>query len=190
MTFSSIMTFICVGYVLAYGGMVIYDLFLAKEPIELSQKVEEEEIDISDEAKTFNPVFIDKDGRFHWEQDYGQNEGGVLVQVEDVFEKQPDERPEEKSEPTESPSDDKTLQQSGEDAEFNHETVSASEKEASAREQAWIYAQTGGAVDTEANSDVEADSDSDDEIETDANTVVCMETCPRMSRMITRFTPD
>ena len=63
------MTFICVGYVLAYGGMVFYDLFLAKEPVELAPKVEEEEIDISDEAKTFNPVIIDKDGCFHWGQD-------------------------------------------------------------------------------------------------------------------------
>ena len=44
MAFSSIMTFICVGYVLAYGGMVFYDLFLAKEPVELAPKVEEEEI--------------------------------------------------------------------------------------------------------------------------------------------------
>ncbi len=69
MAFSSIMTFICVGYVLAYGGMVFYDLFLAKEPVELAPKVEEEEIDISDEAKTFNPVIIDKDGCFHWGQD-------------------------------------------------------------------------------------------------------------------------
>ena len=75
MAFSSIMTFICLGYVLAYGGMVIYDLFFAKEPVKLAPKVEEEEIDISDEAKSFNPVFIDGEGRFHWEQEKDQNDG-------------------------------------------------------------------------------------------------------------------
>ena len=131
MAFSSVMTFICVGYVLAYGGMVIYDLFFAKEPIELAPKVDEEEIDISDEAKTFNPVVIDKDGRFHWEQDNIQNEDNGVNQAEGESEEQPEEQSEETGSP--------------------HETVSASEIEASAREQAqsWMYAQAIDIVDTE-----------------------------------------
>ena len=61
MAFSSIMTFLCVAYVLGYGGMVVYDLFFSKEGVDLVPVMEEEEIDISDEAKTFNPVFIVKE---------------------------------------------------------------------------------------------------------------------------------
>ena len=169
MAFSSIMTFICVGYVLAYGGMVIYDLFLAKEPVELAPKVEEEEIDISDEAKTFNPVIIDKEGRFHWEQDNDQNEEQEDTEAKDVSEEQPKEKSEEKSEQTEKESDVKTEreteaethQQSEEEAEFPDEIVSASEIEATAREQAqtWMYAQVGGMVDTEDKTETETTVD-------------------------------
>lgn len=61
MAFSSIMTFLCVAYVLGYGGMVVNDLFFSKEGVELTPVMEEEEIDISDEVKTFNPVFIMKE---------------------------------------------------------------------------------------------------------------------------------
>lgn len=61
MTFSSIMTFLCVVYVLAYGGMITYDLFFSKEGVELAPVFEEEEIDISDEAAEFSPILIEKE---------------------------------------------------------------------------------------------------------------------------------
>jgi len=61
MTFSSIMTFLCVVYVLAYGGMIAYDLFFSKEGVELTPVFEEEEIDISDEAQAFTPTLVMKD---------------------------------------------------------------------------------------------------------------------------------
>ena len=158
MAFSSIMTFICVGYVLAYGGMVIYDLFFAKEPVKLAPKVEEEEIDISDEAKSFNPVFIDGEGRFHWEQEKDQNDDAQEQQSENV-ERQPEERAEQMESKVESEGEDvtKSVQQSGEGSVSPAETVSASELEASAREQAqaWMDAQIGGVIDTENNSETE-----------------------------------
>ena len=60
MTFSSIMTFLCIAYVLGYGGMVVYDLFFSKEGVEIAPVMEEEEIDISDEALAFSPIIIEK----------------------------------------------------------------------------------------------------------------------------------
>ena len=61
MTFLSIMTFLGCIYMLGYSGMVVYDLFFSKEGLELTPIMEEEEIDISDEAKTFTPTFINKE---------------------------------------------------------------------------------------------------------------------------------
>ena len=58
MAFSTIMTFLCIAYVLGYGGMVVYDLFFSKEGVDLTPVMVEEEIDISDEAKTFTPVYV------------------------------------------------------------------------------------------------------------------------------------
>ncbi len=55
------MTFLCVVYVLAYGGMITYDLFFSKEGVELAPVFEEEEIDISDEAAEFSPILIEKE---------------------------------------------------------------------------------------------------------------------------------
>jgi len=55
------MTFLCVVYVLAYGGMIAYDLFFSKEGVELTPIMEEEEIDISDEAQAFTPTLVMKD---------------------------------------------------------------------------------------------------------------------------------
>ena len=63
------MTFLCIAYVLGYGGMVVYDLFFSKEGVEIAPAMEEEEIDISDEAKTFSPVFIEKDDDTPQEED-------------------------------------------------------------------------------------------------------------------------
>ena len=63
MSFTSVMTFLCVSYIFVYAGMIAYDLFFTKEAVDLTPKVEEQEIDISDEAKTFHPVMIEKEGK-------------------------------------------------------------------------------------------------------------------------------
>ena len=179
------MTFICVGYVLAYSGMVIYDLFIAKEPVELTPKVEEVEIDISDEASDFIPISIDKDGHFYKEQptdeegkeDEDEKEEDVEEENEEQAEdnpgKDPSEKSEEKSdelsEQKELESEVETRQQSEEDAEKPEEAVSASDIEASAREQAetWMAAQVGLTTDTEEEEEAES-SESPHAIETSA----------------------
>ena len=63
MSFTTVMTFLCVSYIFVYAGMIAYDLFLSKEAVDMTPKVEEQEIDISDEAKTFHPVMVEKDGK-------------------------------------------------------------------------------------------------------------------------------
>ena len=63
MTFSTIMTYLCIAYVLVYAGMIAYDLFLVKDTVDLMPIVEEEEIDISDEAMAFQPTEILKVSR-------------------------------------------------------------------------------------------------------------------------------
>ena len=50
MSFSSIMTFLCIAYILVYAGMILYDMFLSKEAVDITPHIEEEEIDISDEV--------------------------------------------------------------------------------------------------------------------------------------------
>ncbi len=67
MTFSTVMTFICIAYILIYAGMILYDMFLAKEAVDLAPKIEEEEIDISEEAMAFTPTEIGKDSK-GWER--------------------------------------------------------------------------------------------------------------------------
>lgn len=63
MSFTTVMTFLCVSYIFVYAGMIAYDLFLSKEAVDMTPKVEEQEIDISDEAKTFHPIMVEKDGK-------------------------------------------------------------------------------------------------------------------------------
>lgn len=43
--------------------MICYDLFIKKDPTDLLPKVEDEEVDISDEVGQFQPIFIDKDAK-------------------------------------------------------------------------------------------------------------------------------
>ena len=61
MSFSSIMTFLCIAYILVYAGMILYDMFLSKEAVDITPHIEEEEIDISDEVLDFQPIEIEKD---------------------------------------------------------------------------------------------------------------------------------
>lgn len=61
MAFTSIVIVIVVIYVFGYAGMIIYDLFLKKEPVEFIPKPKDVEIDISDEAGQFKPITVELD---------------------------------------------------------------------------------------------------------------------------------
>lgn len=61
MAFNNVLLFILVCYVIYYLANIGYDMFFRKENVEIVPKVDEEEIDISDLAETFQPVSIVKD---------------------------------------------------------------------------------------------------------------------------------
>jgi len=61
MAFTSIVIFIVVIYVFGYAGMIVYDLFIKKEPVEFMPKPKDVEIDISDEAGQFKPITVGND---------------------------------------------------------------------------------------------------------------------------------
>lgn len=63
MAFSTIFIVVIIGYVFVYAGMIAYDLFIKKDPTDLLPKVEDEEVDISDEVGQFQPILIDKDAK-------------------------------------------------------------------------------------------------------------------------------
>ena len=52
---------IFIGYFCYYAGMITYDQYFKKDDVPLEATVEEEEIDISEEAKAFQPQNITKD---------------------------------------------------------------------------------------------------------------------------------
>ena len=61
MAFSNVLLFILVCYAIYYVANIAYDMFFRKENVEIVPKVDEEEVDISDLAETFQPVSIVKD---------------------------------------------------------------------------------------------------------------------------------
>jgi hypothetical protein len=61
MAFSNILLFILVCYIIYYVANIAYDMFFRKEDVDMVPKVDEEEVDISDLAETFQPVSIVKD---------------------------------------------------------------------------------------------------------------------------------
>ncbi len=61
MAFNNVLLFILVCYVIYYVANIAYDMFFRKENVEIVPKVDEEEVDISDLAATFQPVSIVKD---------------------------------------------------------------------------------------------------------------------------------
>lgn len=63
MAFSTIFTVVIIGYILVYLGMIVYDLFFKKSPADLLPKIEDEVIDISDEAGSFKPKVVGKAAR-------------------------------------------------------------------------------------------------------------------------------
>ena len=65
MAFTSIVIVIVVIYVFGYAGMIVYDLFLKKEPVEFMPKAKDVDIDISDEAGQFKPITVGKDEYRH-----------------------------------------------------------------------------------------------------------------------------
>lgn len=85
MTFGLVLTIIIVGYILFYGGMIINDLFFSKQGVVENATVDEEEIDISDEARNFQPIHVGEEPENENENDdnNGQDEtsmnGGVEI---------------------------------------------------------------------------------------------------------------
>lgn len=61
MTFGTVLTVVLIGYALYYGGLVIHDLFFDKSGVVEAIAMEEEEIDISDEAQNFSPIEISRE---------------------------------------------------------------------------------------------------------------------------------
>lgn len=61
MAFPTILTIVIILYVLGYTAMIVYDLFLKKDPADLIKKSEDEDVDIADEAGRFKPTFVNKD---------------------------------------------------------------------------------------------------------------------------------
>lgn len=58
MAFTSIVIGVIIVYVLVYAGMIAYDLFLKKAPVEFMPKPKDVDIDISDEAGQFKPIAV------------------------------------------------------------------------------------------------------------------------------------
>lgn len=58
MAFTSIVIVIVVLYVFGYAGMIVFDLFLKKDPVEFMPKPKDVDIDISDEAGQFKPIAV------------------------------------------------------------------------------------------------------------------------------------
>jgi hypothetical protein len=60
MAFTSIVIVIVVLYVFGYAGMIVFDLFIKKDPVEFMPKPKDVDIDISDEAGQFKPIAVGK----------------------------------------------------------------------------------------------------------------------------------
>lgn len=58
MAFTSIVIVIVVLYVFGYVGMIVFDLFIKKDPVEFMPKPKDVDIDISDEAGQFKPIAV------------------------------------------------------------------------------------------------------------------------------------
>ena len=60
MAFTSIVIVIVVLYVFGYAGMIVFDLFIKKDPVEFMPKPKDVDVDISDEAGQFKPIEVGK----------------------------------------------------------------------------------------------------------------------------------
>lgn len=61
MTFSTTLTIVIIGYILIYVVMIAYDMFLKKEITDFVPKIEDEDVDISDEVGSFKPILVEKE---------------------------------------------------------------------------------------------------------------------------------
>jgi hypothetical protein len=61
MSFGVVLTVILVGYALYYGGMVLHDMLFAGQGVVTEATMEEEEIDISDEARGFQSIVVNRE---------------------------------------------------------------------------------------------------------------------------------
>lgn len=90
MTFGNLLSVILFGYICYYLGMIIYDQYFKKDDIPLEAAVEEEEIDISDDAKEFQPVTIVKDNTrkdLSKEEESEQEVMSGRIEIEDLIPK-------------------------------------------------------------------------------------------------------
>lgn len=90
MTFGNFLSVIFFGYFCYYLGMIIYDQYFKKDDISPEAAVEEEEIDISDEAKEFQPVTIVKDNTrkdLSKEEESEQEVMSGRIEIEDLIPK-------------------------------------------------------------------------------------------------------
>ncbi len=58
MALGTIFIIVLIGYVFLYAGLIIHDLYFNKQEV-VATTIEEEEIDISDEAQTFQPINVE-----------------------------------------------------------------------------------------------------------------------------------
>lgn len=58
MSFGVVLTIILIGYAIYYGGLLLHDLFFAGQGVVTEATMEEEEIDISDEARKFQSIVV------------------------------------------------------------------------------------------------------------------------------------
>ena len=79
MAFNNVLLFILVCYVIYYAVNIGYDVFLRREAEEIIPKMDEEEVDISDLAQTFQPVSILKDEPTpRWDDNTSDEENRVM----------------------------------------------------------------------------------------------------------------
>jgi len=90
MTFGDFLTVIFFGYVFYYVGMITYDQYFKKDDVPLEAAVEEEEIDISEEAGEFQPVSVIKDNvnkELTKEEESEQDIMSGRIEIEDLIPK-------------------------------------------------------------------------------------------------------
>ena len=79
MTFGNLLMVIFIGYFCYYAGMITYDQYFKKDDVPLEATVEEEEIDISEEAKAFQPQNITKDKKNELSKEEQSEQKTVIV---------------------------------------------------------------------------------------------------------------
>ena len=86
MSFGVVLTIILVGYALYYAGMVLHDLFFAGQGVVTEATMEEEEIDISDEARNFQSIVVNGEQPSTVSNDYEEESTSMngAVDIDDL----------------------------------------------------------------------------------------------------------